>query len=308
MSAARLARAATGRDILIKFEGCYHGHGDGFLIKAGSGALTFGVPDSPGVSHQTASDTLVADYNGLESVEAIFQANPERVAAVIVEPVAGNMGVIPPSPGFLEGLRTLCTQEGALLIFDEVITGFRVARGGAQERYGVHPDLTVLGKIIGGGLPAAAYGGRRDLMEQMAPVGPVYQAGTLSGNPLAMSAGLAQLELLEEHKPWDGLEETAGRIESGLRETIEELGLEMTLNRVGSMMTLFFNPSEVTNMASAGRCDTDRYASYFRGMLARGMYLAPSQFEALFVSTAHTNEDIEKMLEAGRESLKQAFK
>jgi glutamate-1-semialdehyde 2,1-aminomutase len=307
MSAARLARAATSRDILIKFEGCYHGHGDSFLIKAGSGALTFGVPDSPGVSRQTASDTLVADYNDLKSVEAIFAANPERVAAVIVEPVAGNMGVIPPSPGFLEGLRNLCTQERALLIFDEVITGFRLARGGAQERYGVHPDLTVLGKIMGGGLPAAAYGGRRDLMEQMAPIGPVYQAGTLSGNPLAMTAGLAQLELLEEHKPWDGLEEAAGRLESGLRETIKELGLEMTLNRVGSMMTLFFSPSEVTNMTSAGRCDTDRYASYFRSMLARGMYLAPSQFEALFVSAAHTNEDIEKMLDAGRESLKQAF-
>lgn len=308
MSAARLARAATGRDILIKFDGCYHGHGDSFLIRAGSGALTFGVPDSPGVSHQTASDTLVAEYNDLESVEAIFQANPERIAAVIVEPIAGNMGVIPPSPGFLEGLRTLCTKEGALLIFDEVITGFRVARGGAQERYGVLPDLTVLGKIIGGGLPAAAYGGRRDLMEQMAPVGPVYQAGTLSGNPLAMSAGLAQLELLENEKPWEGLEETSRRLESGLRETIEDLGLDLTLNRVGSMMTLFFSPSEVTNMTSAGRCDTDRYASYFRGMLARGIYLAPSQFEALFVSTAHTNEDIEKMIEAGRESLKLTFR
>ncbi len=308
MSAVRLARAATGRDILIKFDGCYHGHGDSFLIKAGSGALTFGVPDSPGVPSHVAADTLVANYNDLSSVEALFETNRERVAAVIVEPIAGNMGVIPPAPGFLEGLRTICTREGTLLIFDEVITGFRVARGGAQELYGITPDLTVLGKIIGGGLPAASYGGRRDLMEQMAPVGPVYQAGTLSGNPLALSAGLAQLELLEEQKPWNRLEETSKRLEAGIRETLKELALDLTVNRVGSMMTLFFRPPEVREMADVGQSDTRRHASYFRAMLERGIYLAPSQFEALFVSTAHTDEDIEKTLEAGRESLKLAFR
>lgn len=308
MSAVRLARAATGRDILIKFDGCYHGHGDSFLIKAGSGALTFGVPDSPGVPSHVAADTLVARYNDLDSVEALFETSRERVAAVIVEPIAGNMGVIPPANGFLEGLRTLCTREGALLIFDEVITGFRVARGGAQELYGIAPDLTVLGKIVGGGLPAASYGGGRDLMKQMAPIGPVYQAGTLSGNPLAMSAGLAQLELLEEQKPWGRLEETSKRLEAGIRETLKELALDLTLNRVGSMMTLFFRSPEVRDMVDAGQSDTRRHATYFRAMLERGIYLAPSQFEALFVSTAHTDDDIEMTLEAGRESLKVAFK
>jgi glutamate-1-semialdehyde 2,1-aminomutase len=305
MSAIRLARAATGRDGIIKFEGCYHGHGDSFLIKAGSGALTMGVPDSPGVPAGLASDTLIARYNDLESVGAMFDANRSRIAAVIVEPVAGNMGVVPPASQFLEGLRAICSREGALLIFDEVITGFRLGRGGAQERFGVIPDLTVLGKIIGGGLPAAAYGGRRDLMEQMAPLGPVYQAGTLSGNPLAVSAGLAQLELLEDIKPWDELERKSALLENGFRDTLKELGLNLALNRVGSMMTLFFTEPEVRDMATAGRSDTSRHASYFRAMLERGVYLAPSQFEALFVSHAHTDNDLERTIIAARESLQE---
>ncbi len=308
MSAVRLARAATRRPCVVKFDGCYHGHGDSFLIKAGSGALTLGIPDSPGVPPGSAADTLVASYNDLDSVQALFQANPDRIAAIVVEPVAGNMGVVPPEPGFLEGLRDICSREGALLIFDEVITGFRLARGGAQERFGVRPDLTVLGKIIGGGLPAAAYGGRRDLMEQMAPAGPVYQAGTLSGNPIAMSAGLAQLDLLEEQKPWDELERKSAMLEKGFRESIERLGLGLTLNRVGSMMTLFFRAPEVKDMSDAGTSDRQRHAAYFRAMLERGQYLAPSQFEALFVSQAHEDADLEATMEAAEESLKAAYK
>jgi glutamate-1-semialdehyde 2,1-aminomutase len=264
-----------------------------------------GVPDSPGVPAGLASDTLIARYNDLESVGAMFDANRSRIAAVIVEPVAGNMGVVPPASQFLEGLRAICSREGALLIFDEVITGFRLGRGGAQERFGVIPDLTVLGKIIGGGLPAAAYGGRRDLMEQMAPLGPVYQAGTLSGNPLAVTAGLAQLELLEDIKPWDELERKSALLENGFRDTLKELGLNLALNRVGSMMTLFFTEPEVRDMATAGRSDTSRHASYFRAMLERGVYLAPSQFEALFVSHAHTDNDLERTIIAARESLQE---
>jgi glutamate-1-semialdehyde 2,1-aminomutase len=307
LSAVRLARAATGRDRIIKFEGCYHGHGDSFLIKAGSGALTLGVPDSPGIPASLAADTLVAQYNDLGSVEALFQAYDNQIAAVIVEPVAGNMGVVPPVEGFLPGLREICTKTGALLIFDEVITGFRLGRGGAQERFGVMPDLTVLGKIIGGGLPAAAYGGRGDLMQQVAPTGPVYQAGTLSGNPLAMSAGIAQLRLLEEQKPWPDLEKKAATLERGLREALEEAKLDLAVNRVGSMMTLFFAEPEVTDFESASRSDTGRHAAFFRAMLERGIYLAPSQFEALFVSTSHTDADITRTLEAARESLQVAY-
>jgi glutamate-1-semialdehyde 2,1-aminomutase len=307
MSAIRLARGATGRDGIIKFEGCYHGHGDSFLIKAGSGALTFGSPDSPGVPTKLASDTLTARYNDLASVEAIFDANADRVAAVIVEPVAGNMGVIPPAPGFLQGLRDICSRQGALLIFDEVITGFRLGRGGAQERFGVLPDLTVLGKIVGGGLPAAAYGGRRDIMEQLAPMGPIYQAGTLSGNPIAMSAGLAQLELLDTENPWDRLEAMSAALEKGLRETMGKMGLDLALNRVGSMMTVFFTEPEVKDFPAATRSDTERHAAFGREMLRRGVYLAPSQFEALFVSLAHSQDDIAKTLEAAQESLDKAF-
>ncbi len=307
MSAVRLARGATGRDAIIKFEGCYHGHGDSFLIKAGSGALTFGSPDSPGVPTKLASDTLTARYNDLASVEAIFDANADRVAAVIVEPVAGNMGVIPPAPGFLQGLRDVCSRQGTLLIFDEVITGFRLGRGGAQERFGVLPDLTVLGKIVGGGLPAAAYGGRRDIMEQLAPLGPIYQAGTLSGNPIAMSAGLAQLELLDTENPWDRLEATSAALEKGLRETMSKMGLDLALNRVGSMMTVFFTEPEVMDFPTATRSDTERHAAFGREMLRRGVYVAPSQFEALFVSLAHSQDDIAKTLEATQESLDKAF-
>ncbi len=307
MSAVRLARGVTGRDGIIKFAGCYHGHGDSFLIKAGSGALTFGVPDSPGVPSGLAKETLVARYNDPGSVAELFEEHRDRVAAVIVEPVAGNMGVVPPAPGFLAGLRHICDRYGSLLIFDEVITGFRLGRGGAQERFGVLPDLTVLGKIVGGGLPAAAYGGKRELMEQLAPAGPVYQAGTLSGNPLAMSAGLAQLDLLEEEKPWDRLEELAARLEAGFRDALGQLGLNLTINRVGSMMTVFFTEPQVKDFADATRSDTERHAAFCLEMLQRGVYLAPSQFEALFISAAHTNEDLERTIEAGRASLKKAF-
>jgi len=307
MSAVRLARGVTGRDAILKFAGCYHGHADSFLIKAGSGALTLGVPDSPGVPAKLAEETLLADYNDLPAVTRAFESHPDRIAAVIVEPVAGNMGVVPPVPGFLAGLRDLCTRHGALLIFDEVITGFRLARGGAQERFGVTPDLTVLGKIVGGGLPAAAYGGRRELMEQLAPDGPVYQAGTLSGNPLAMSAGLAQLDLLEEERPWSQLEETSSRMESGLQQILGEAGLKLTIQRVGSMMTVFFTEQEVNNFPDAARSETKRHAAFCREMLDRGIYLAPSQFEAMFVSTAHTDQDLEETLDAARASLKQVF-
>ncbi|MGH9461984.1 MAG: aminotransferase class III-fold pyridoxal phosphate-dependent enzyme, partial [Vicinamibacteria bacterium] len=246
-------------------------------------------------------------YNDLESVARLFEAHPTRVAALIVEPVAGNMGVVPPLPSFLQGLRDLCTKHGALLVFDEVITGFRLARGGAQERFGVRPDLTVLGKIVGGGLPAAAYGGRREVMEQLAPAGPVYQAGTLSGNPLAMSAGLAQLDLLEEEKPWTRLEETASRFESGFREILDEIGLGLTINRVGSMMTVFFTEGEVKSFRDATRSQTKQHAAFCREMLGRGIYLAPSQFEALFVSTAHTGRDIDETLTASRAALERTF-
>ena len=307
LSAIRLARAATGRDGIVKFEGCYHGHGDSFLIKAGSGALTMGVPDSPGVPASLASLTHTATFNDVDSVKRVLEAEPDAIAAVIVEPVAGNMGVVAPAEGFLEGLRALATEHGALLIFDEVMTGFRVSRGGAQELYGVTPDLTTLGKVIGGGLPVGAYGGRRDLMEQVAPAGPVYQAGTLSGNPLAMSAGLAQLEALEASNAWERLESTSGRLETGFRDILAELGLPLALNRVGSMMTLFFTEGEVTNFEQATSADTKRHARFFRNMLERGIHLPPSQFEALFVSLAHEQDDLDRTLEAFRQSLKATY-
>ena len=307
LSAVRLARAATGRDGIVKFAGCYHGHSDAFLIKAGSGALTMGVPDSPGVPQKLAAETFVARFNNLESVETIFHENPDRIAVVIVEPVAGNMGVVSPQPGFLEGLREVCTREGALLAFDEVMTGFRVARGGAQELYGVGPDLTTLGKVIGGGLPVGAYGGSRELMEQVSPAGPVYQAGTLSGNPLAMSAGLAQLQTLEELDAWTTLERRAASLERGLRAILEELGLELAINRVGSMMTLFFKEPPVEHFEAASDADTERHARFFRAMLERGVHLPPSQFEAWFVSLAHEELDLNATLDAARESLQQAY-
>jgi glutamate-1-semialdehyde 2,1-aminomutase len=303
MSAIRLARAATRRDGIIKFEGCYHGHGDSFLIRAGSGALTFGIPDSPGVPAALASLTCVARYNDLDSVARIFEAQKDAIAALIVEPVAGNMGVVAPAEGFLRGLRELCDRSGALLIFDEVMTGFRVARGGAQELYGIRSDLTALGKVIGGGLPVGAYGGRRDLMELVAPAGPVYQAGTLSGNPLAVSAGLAQLDVLEKENGWKRLDAAGQRLEHGLRGILSDRGLPFAVNRVGSMLTLFFSEGPVTDFESATRSDTKKHAVFFRGMLERGVHLPPSQYEALFLSLAHEDADIDQTLEAAKESL-----
>jgi len=304
MSAIRLARAYTGRPKIIKFSGCYHGHGDSFLIQAGSGATTLGVPTSPGVTEATARDTLIARFNDLDSVQALVEAYPDQIAAVILEPVAGNMGVVPPVDGFLQGLRQLTRKHGILLIFDEVMTGFRVARGGAQERYGVEPDLTTLGKIIGGGLPVGAYGGRRDIMEMVAPSGPVYQAGTLSGNPLAMRAGLETLRLLNQPGFYEELERKAARLEEGIRENLRELGLPFYMTRVGSMGCLFFSEQTVVDYDTALTADTELYARYFRGMLERGIYLAPSQFEAFFVSAAHTEEDLERTIQANREVLK----
>ncbi|MCG0277847.1 MAG: glutamate-1-semialdehyde 2,1-aminomutase [Thermanaeromonas sp.] len=306
MSAIRVARAFTKREKIVKFAGCYHGHADYFLIQAGSGALTFGVPTSPGVPVGTASNSLVARYNDLESVEKVFQQVGEEIAAVIVEPVAGNMGCVPPRPGFLEGLRDITRKYGSLLIFDEVMTGFRVAYGGAQEIYKVKPDLTCLGKIIGGGLPVGAYGGRRDIMEQVAPSGPVYQAGTLSGNPLAVTAGLATLKILQRAGVYEALEEKGALLERGLREKAGEAGLEVTINRKGSMFTVFFTSNEVVDYETALTSNVERFARYFRSMLEQGIYLPPSQFEAAFVSLAHTDEDIERTITAASRAFKAA--
>ncbi len=303
MSAIRVARGATGRDILVKFDGCYHGHADSLLVKAGSGAATLSIPDSAGVPPALAALTVTVDYNDLAGVEAVFRGHGERVAAVIVEPVAGNMGVVPPAPGFLEGLRALCTRAGAILIFDEVITGFRVAYGGAQQRYGVRPDLTCLGKIIGGGLPVGAYGGRRDLMSAVAPLGGVYQAGTLSGNPLAVAAGLAAVRALAQGDPYARLEALGARLEAGLRAAAQAVGVPLTVNRVGSMLTAFFCDGPVSDYASARRADRERYARFFHAMLERGVYLAPSQFEAAFISLAHADTDLDAAAAAARESL-----
>jgi glutamate-1-semialdehyde 2,1-aminomutase len=305
LSAIRLARAFTGRAKILKFEGCYHGHGDSFLIKAGSGVATLGLPDSPGVTPATAGDTLTARYNDLESVEALLKAWPDQIACIILEPVVGNMGCVPPVDGFLEGIRELCTREGILLIFDEVMTGFRVAPGGAQELYDVTPDLTTLGKIIGGGLPVGAYGGRRDIMETVAPAGPMYQAGTLSGNPLAMTAGLETLRILTEDPAlYARLDEQAEALCEGMQDILDEYGLPYVTNRAGSMFTLFFTDRPVRNWEDAKSCDTTKFGSYFSNMLDRGIYLAPSQFEAAFMSVMHTTDDRERTLEAARESLK----
>lgn len=307
MSAIRLARGYTGREAFVKFAGNYHGHGDSFLIKAGSGAMTLGIPNSPGVTAGTAKDTLLAEYNNLASVERLFRERGNEIAAVILEPVAGNMGVVVPTKEFLLGLRELTTRYGALLIFDEVITGFRLAKGGAQEYFGVTPDLTTLGKIIGGGLPVGAFGGRKEIMEKMAPVGPVYQAGTLSGNPLAMAAGITMLKLVEETKDlYTELERKSARLEAGIRENLRVTGVNGVLNRVGSMMTLFFTSArQVTNLDEAVTADTDQYARYFKLSLESGIYLAPSQFECLFVSYAHTDAEIEKMIAANLKALRE---
>jgi len=307
MSAIRLARGFTGRDKFIKFSGCYHGHGDSFLIQAGSGATTLGAPNSPGVTPSVARDTLIARYNDLSSVEKLFAEHPEEIAAVIVEPVAGNMGVVPAQEGFLAGLREITRQNGSLLIFDEVMTGFRVARGGAQERFGIIPDLTTLGKIIGGGLPVGAYGGRKEIMEKVSPAGPVYQAGTLSGNPLAMRAGLETLKLINSPGFYEALEEKSARLEAGIRKNLQRLNLPLYNTRVGSMGCLFFTENEVWDYDAALKCDTEKYAVYFREMLARGIYLAPSQFEAFFISAAHSDEDIEKTIAANYEALKKTL-
>jgi glutamate-1-semialdehyde 2,1-aminomutase len=307
MSAIRLARAYTGRDKIVKFSGCYHGHADSFLIAAGSGAATLSVPDSPGVTRATASDTLIARYNDMDSLWGLVDAYPKSIAAIIVEPVAGNMGVVPPQPGFLRELRELTEKNGILLVFDEVMTGFRVARGGAQELYDVRPDLTTLGKIIGGGLPVGAYGGQAKIMNFVAPEGPVYQAGTLSGNPLAMAAGIETLRILNEPDVYERLEALSAQLEKGMRENCESLGIEHVAHRVGSMQCLFFTKGPVWNWDDAARCDRKFYARYFHAMLDRGIYLAPSQFEAAFVSLAHTEENIEETLSAQREALAEAI-
>ena len=299
MSALRLARGATGRSKLIKFAGCYHGHCDAMLVKAGSGALTGGAPDSAGVPAELAGDTLTAEYNDLASVRRLLDANPGQVAAIIVEPVAANMGVVPPQPGFLQGLRTLCDETGALLIFDEVITGFRLAPGGAQAYYGVRADLVTYGKIIGGGMPVGAYGGSRALLEQVAPLGPVYQAGTLSGNPVAMAAGLAQLQILARTpEVYSELERRGALLEAGLRDALRRVPVQV--NRVGSVLTVFFTQTPVTGYAQARQADTARFAQWYRGLLARGIYAAPSQFEAMFLSAAHTDAEIERILQAAQ--------
>jgi len=303
LSAIRVARGATGRELLLKFDGCYHGHSDSLLVKAGSGGATFSIPDSAGVPAPLAQLTLTAAFNDLDGVRAIFRERGRKIAAVIVEPVAGNMGVVPPRPGFLEGLRELTKAHDAVLIFDEVITGFRVAYGGAQELYGVQPDLTCLGKIIGGGLPVGAYGGSRSLMNHVAPLGAVYQAGTLSGNPLAVAAGLATLARLRDREVYRRLEALGSELERGLRDAAAKANVPLTVNRIGSMLTAFFCDGAVTDYASAKRADTKRYARYFHAMLERGVFLAPSQFEAAFVSLAHTDADIALAGRAAAEAL-----
>ena len=303
MSAIRLARAYTGRSKIIKFSGCYHGHADGLLVKAGSGAMTHGIPTSAGVPESYAAETLVADYNDVASVESFFQAWPDAIAGIIVEPVAGNMGVVPPAEGFLESLRRITAENGAMLIFDEVITGFRLAYGGAQTLYGITPDITCLGKIIGGGLPVGAYGGRQDIMEMVAPLGPMYQAGTLSGNPLAVTAGLTTLTELQRAGTYERLESLAGRLADGLTQAFARAEVPGTLNRVGSMMTGFFTAGPVDTLAQVEQADTEAYGRYFHAMLERGVYLAPSQFEAGFVSLAHTEADIDRTLEIAAAAL-----
>lgn len=302
MSAIRLARGATGRGKIVKFEGCYHGHGDSFLVKAGSGALTFGVPTSPGVPKANADLTLTLPYNDLAAARALFSEHGGEIAGLIIEPVAGNMNCVPPLDGYLQGLRDLCTEHGAVLIFDEVMTGFRIAPGGAQEHYGVTPDLTTFGKIIGGGMPVGAYGGKRELMQQIAPTGPIYQAGTLSGNPVAMAAGLAMLELIQAPGFHAALADRCARLVDGMQTLADAAGIPFSTTRVGGMFGLFFGPGPVTGFAQATACDGAAFGRFFHAMLERGVYLAPSAFEAGFMSSAHSDADIDATLDAAREA------
>jgi glutamate-1-semialdehyde 2,1-aminomutase len=304
MSALRLARAYTKRDKIIKFDGCYHGHADLLLVQAGSGVITLGLPDSPGVPANTVKDTLVADFNNLESVEALFKKYPEQIAAIIVEPVAGNMGVVPPLPGFLEGLRAITLREGSVLIFDEVMTGFRVHKGGAQALYNIQPDLTTLGKVIGGGLPVGAYGGKKEIMQLVAPSGAMYQAGTLSGNPLAMSAGLAALNLIRSDECWENLDQAAGRLEAGISSAAKKAGISIQQTRVGTMFTTFFSETKPIDWSTVKVADKVRFGKFFQKMLENGVYLAPSQFEAGFVSTMHSDAVLDTTIEAAEKALK----
>ncbi|MES2795088.1 MAG: glutamate-1-semialdehyde 2,1-aminomutase [Bacteroidota bacterium] len=306
MAAIRVARGFTGREKIIKFEGCYHGHGDSFLISAGSGALTLGTPDSPGVTEGTAKDTLTAPFNNLQSVENLILANNNQIACLILEPVVGNMGLVLPLDGFLKGLQNLCRKNGILLIFDEVMTGFRLAKGGYQERCGITPDMTTLGKIIGGGMPVGAYGGKKEIMDCVAPQGPVYQAGTLSGNPIAMAAGLAQLHYLNEHpETYTYLETIGNQLVKGLNDNSKKLGINYTINHIGSMFTQFFTDKPVNNLEDAKLSDTKKFGQYFQKMLHKGIYLAPSQFESMFLSTSIEQVHIDQILEANLESLKE---
>lgn len=306
MSAARLARGYTGRDKLIKFEGCYHGHGDSFLIAAGSGAMTMGVPNSPGVTKGTAQDTLLAPFNNFEAVQKLVEENKDNVAAIMLEVVCGNMGCVLPKENFLQNLRKLCDEHGILLIFDEVMTGFRLAPGGAQQVYGVTPDMTALGKIIGGGLPVGAYGGKKEVMDYVSPTGPVYQAGTLSGNPIAMAAGHAMLRYLHEQpEVYETIDQVTARIVNGIKDNLQKLGLSYTVNQQGSMFSLFFTDQEVYDFASASTSDTELFGKYFRSMLEKGVYLAPSQYEALFVSQAITEDIADKIIQANFYALKE---
>lgn len=304
MSAIRLARAYTGKSKIIKFEGCYHGHGDSFLISAGSGALSLGTPDSPGVTEATIKDTLIAPYNDLEAVKALVKKHKGEIAGLIIEPVVGNMGCVLPQDGYLQGLREICTQEGIIYIFDEVMTGFRLALGGAQERFNVMPDLTTMGKIIGGGMPVGAYGGKKEIMEMVAPSGPMYQAGTLSGNPIAMSAGIATLKHLKKNPEiYTQLDETGYYITEGIKKSLMELGLDYTVNQIGSMYSLFFTSEQVTNYVTAKTSNTFEFGKYFHAMLKRGVYLAPSQFESLFISAKIDRKLANKIIRASHESL-----
>jgi glutamate-1-semialdehyde 2,1-aminomutase len=306
LSALRLARGFTGRDKIVKFEGCYHGHGDSLLVKAGSGVLSLGLPDCPGIVSDLAKNTLNVPYNDAQAIKELFSKMGKEIACLIVEPVGGNMGVVPPQPGFLELLREVTAESGTLLIFDEVITGFRVSYGGAQKLYGVTPDLTCLGKIIGGGLPVGAYGGKKAIMDHIAPVGAVYQAGTLSGNPLAVTAGIEMLNLLSQHGVYEDLETKSARLCSGFKENVKKLGITATFTRVGSIFSMFFTDQEIINFDSVKTSDTEFFKRYFNAMLEEGIYIAPSQFEAGFMSAVHTNADIDQTIEAQFRALKKA--